>query len=143
MCTHEHNEQNGKKSVLGQGACFISFKRCERCEMGARRGCIYLTENIASPSVLLQHRVHQMSVYYFILEEKKPSKQISLASRHTGRTKIASLQVTTSVYLFTWKINGNMVTEVQHKVSIEVVVAGHISGMEVVREKSPVASWPY
>lgn len=143
MCTHEHNEQNGKKSVLGQGACFISFKRCERCEMGARRGCIYLTENIASPSVLLQHRVHQMSMYYFILEEKKTSKQISLASRHTGRTKIASLQVTTSVYLFTWKINGNMVTEVQHKVSIEVVVAGHISGMEVVREKSPVASWPY
>lgn len=97
MCTHEHNEQNGKNRVLGQGACFISFKICKGCEMGLRRD-MYLTENIGSPPVLLLHCVHQMSVYYFTRGKEKTSKQISLASRHTGKTKIASLQVASSFY---------------------------------------------
>lgn len=97
MCTHEHNEQNGSNSVLGQDACFISFERYERCEISSRRD-MYLTENMASPPVLLQHCIHQMSMYYFILGKQKTSKQINLASRHTRTTKIASLQVTSSFY---------------------------------------------
>lgn len=114
--------------------------------MGAGGGYTHLTENIASPSGFLQHCLHQMSRYYFICGEK--NKQINLAFRHTVRTKITSFQVTaslslSSVCLFTWKINRKMVTEMQHKVSIEVAAAGHSAGVEVVRGKSPVASWPY
>lgn len=96
-CAHVRDEQNGKSSVLGRGACFISLERCEGCKVGAGRGYTHLTENVASPPVLLQHCLHQMSKYYFTLGGKIiPNKQISLASRHTARTKITSLQVTAS-----------------------------------------------
>lgn len=70
-CTHVRNEQNGKNSVLGWGACFISLERCEGCKVGAGRGYTHLTENVASPPVLLQHCLHQMSEHYFTLGGKK------------------------------------------------------------------------
>lgn len=87
-CTHEQNGQNGKNSVLGQGAYFISFERCERCEMGARRGYIYMIETITSLPVLLQHSAHPMSMYYFTLGEKKQANRWALLPDTSGEQKL-------------------------------------------------------
>lgn len=147
-CTRVHNEQNGKNSVFARGACFIGLGRCGECKVGTGRGYTHLTENTASPPVLLQHCLHQMSKYYFTLGGKnkqtgKPCFQAHRKNKNNLPLNHHLFLSPSSVCFFIWKINGKTVTETQHKVSMEVAAAGHSAEMEVVRGKSPVASWPY
>lgn len=149
-CTHVHNEQNGKNSVLGWGYLFYQFRETWRVQRRCGKRIYSLDRKHSIPPLSFCNTVFTKCQSIILHLGKKTNKQTDKPCFQAHRENKNNLPSNhriflspSSVCLFTWKINGKTVTETQHKVPIEVAAAGHSTGTEVVRGKSPVASWPY
>lgn len=147
VSTHGHNEQNGKTSFLDQECLFYQFRKMQRVQGGCGKrmyshdrkhsiSCSFAT--LPSPN---------FEELFYAWGKNNQSDKPCFEAQHKNKNNLPSSHSIflspSSVCLFTWKINGKIASETQHKVSIEVGAAGHSAGAEVIRGKSLVASWPY
>lgn len=135
VCTHGHNEQNRKNSVLDQECLFYQFRKMQRVQSGCGKR-MYSHERkrsiLSCPFATLSSPNFEELCYAW--GKNNQSDKPCFQAHHKNKNNLPSSHSIflspSSVCLFTWKINGKIATETQHKVSIEVGAAGHGTGAE-------------